>query len=175
MPASPQIRTERLILRALEPADAPRLVELMRDKSIAWNTATIPYPFRREDADAFLARRAGRTRTAPTFAIALDGELVGVIGLVRTATFGEDVWGVGYWIGADYRGAGLMTEALIAVAAFARDELGAAAIVAGHPASAAVLKKAGFAPTGEKTMTKSVGRGCEVETMNYRIEFKRPL
>jgi hypothetical protein len=53
--------------------------------------------------------------------------------------------------------------------------LAAKSMIAGqfadNPASAAVLAKAGFGVFGERSRTSSRGRGCEVETANFRIEF----
>jgi RimJ/RimL family protein N-acetyltransferase len=118
-----------LALRGLRPADAKRLVFLMRDKAIS----------------EFIARTTS-DEDARTFAITVCGGPVGVVGLHRTADAGPDVCAVGYWIGARRRGKGLMTEAFRRVLSYARDGLGAKAIIAGqftdNPASAAVLHNA---------------------------------
>ncbi len=169
------IRTERFVLRPFAASDAPRLVELCRDKAVAWNTSRIPHPYTRADADAFIARRAAVSSSADecAFAICENGEIIGGAGL----HFDEKVGclELGYWIGADYRGKGAATEAARALVAFARDTLGVAALTAGYfldnPASGAVLKKAGFRDTGARVMYFSRGRGVEVESTVYRIEF----
>ena len=44
------IRTPRLLLRALSPADAPRLCLLAGDYDVASMTATIPYPYSERQA-----------------------------------------------------------------------------------------------------------------------------
>jgi RimJ/RimL family protein N-acetyltransferase len=160
------------MLRPPASEDAPRIVELCCDPLISWNTARIPNPLTRSDADAFIAHVAAAGDDSYALAITREAELIGFIGIGRSE---GDVWQTGYWVGADYRGQGFATEALRAVVAFARDELGAAAIVAGqfvdNPESGAVLMKAGFVETGGRTMTLSVGRGREVETINFRIDF----
>jgi len=54
------LETDRLILRALRPDDAHAIWHLARDHAIADTTATVPHPYERPMADAFIA-----TRTAP--------------------------------------------------------------------------------------------------------------
>ena len=84
-----------------------------------------------------------------TFAITRPDEdvLLGVIS-VRLRPGGS----IGYWIGAPARGQGLMTEALNAVVAWARDEHGIPGLhLTTHPDNAAsqrVAEKAGFTRTG---------------------------
>jgi len=52
------IGTERLVLRPVERADAPRFVALCNDIDIARNTARIPQPYTQDDAARFVARAA---------------------------------------------------------------------------------------------------------------------
>jgi len=86
------------------------------------------------------------------FCIEIDGAAVGGIGVHP----GQDVYRhtatVGYWLGEQFWGRGVMTEALIAVTDFCFDNFPlrriAAEVFANNPASARVLEKSGFAFEG---------------------------
>ena len=79
------------------------------------------------------------------FGVFLKDELVGIVSLIH---YGDGVFGLGYWIGAVYRGRGLMTEAIAAVIRFARDSRNAVAIWAGikpvNSASCHLVDRLGF-------------------------------
>lgn len=156
-------RTERLMLRPGWAEDAPALARAIGDEAIVRNLADVPWPYRREDADAFLCRRDGagaladfliflRTRGSP--------KLIGGIGLRRSAEEGTEL---GYWIARPCWGLGFATEAARAVVALAHASLRLPRITAGHyldnPASGRVLRKLGFVPTGRIVQRRSLGRG----------------
>ena len=48
-------RTPRLLLRPGFPEDAPALATAIADEAIVRNLATVPWPYRMRDAEAFLA------------------------------------------------------------------------------------------------------------------------
>ena len=50
-----QLETERLLLRPLLHQDLATICEYMQDVDIYNNTLLIPYPYRQEDAESFLA------------------------------------------------------------------------------------------------------------------------
>lgn len=50
------LHTHRLVLRPLEPSDAPQIAELAVDREIARNTESIPHPYTEDDARDFIAR-----------------------------------------------------------------------------------------------------------------------
>ena len=82
------------------------------------------------------------------FCIEIDGAAVGGIGVHP----GEDVHRhtatVGYWLGEEFWGRGIMTEAVTAVTDFCFENFPlrriSAEVFANNPASARVLEKAGF-------------------------------
>ena len=86
------------------------------------------------------------------FCIEIERAAVGGIGVHP----GEDVYRhtatVGYWLGEQFWGRGVMTEALTAVTDFCFDNFPlrriAAEVFANNPASARVLEKAGFTLEG---------------------------
>ena len=142
------IRTARLVLDEPTLADADRVAEYCRDPLFE-RYLTTPWPYSRADADAFLGvfvPESWASGTELTWAIrrAPGGELLGVIG-VR-----EPRHEIGYWMGAAHRGAGLMSEAAVAVSdwALAGGIRGATTLfwraVEGNVASARVAQAAGF-------------------------------
>jgi RimJ/RimL family protein N-acetyltransferase len=158
---TPRIETRRLTLRAPLPTDAPRLARLCNNPDIARMTATMPTPYRIEDAEAFVSRCAeADPRQHAPFLIELDDE--GVVGGLGFHVKGEGPVEVGYWIGAPYRGRGLASEALAGAMAWAGRGWRRRVVAAGHfsdnPASGVVLCRAGFLYTGVVVMQASLGR-----------------
>ena len=145
----PGLETERLVLRAPRLEDAKLLAVLANDRRIAENTARIPHPYRRADAEDFItgANRSGDDRV---FAIALHGD--GVIGACGLLTAPGEVPEVGYWLGARHWGKGYATEAVRALVDHAFTDLGCDALQAAarvtNPVSRRVLEKCGFQWTG---------------------------
>ena len=156
------ITTARLRLRPLTPSDAERIAMLADDRDLARQTAKLPHPYRREDADAFIAAELAPEWVGRSFAIDLAGEgLIGVVGFKPED--GSPLMDFGYWLGRPYWGGGLATEAARAALGWARDGWGRRALQAGHftdnPASGRVLEKAGFLYTGVRRPFASVARG----------------
>jgi RimJ/RimL family protein N-acetyltransferase len=140
------LTTERLVLRAPQPSDVAAVAVLANDIRVAENTARIPYPYHREDAEAWIASTntvAGDESYVITVA---DGTLVGACGLHQVR---EDVPPeIGYWLGVRFWGFGYATEAVNAVIDRAFDTLQYEVLVAGarvsNAASRRVLEKCGF-------------------------------
>jgi RimJ/RimL family protein N-acetyltransferase len=166
-------RTPRLLLRPGFPEDAPALASAIADEAIARNLASVPWPYRMRDAEAFLASPRDpvlpsllvfeRTTGAP--------ELVGACGFGRRPSGAVEM---GYWIGRRHWGRGLATEACTALIDIART-LGLAAVEGSHfldnPASARVLEKLGFQPTGLIAPRLSCARGEEVPARLMRLSL----
>ncbi|MFE3327208.1 GNAT family N-acetyltransferase [Streptomyces sp. NPDC059176] len=113
------ISTERLVLRALEPADAPALAEMMNDEQVtAWIAA--PQPYTEAAARRWISEHAPAERTAGRgldLAVTefLTQRLVGVIRL------GSTDWRVrstelSYIVAPWARGEGYASEAALATA-----------------------------------------------------------
>lgn len=143
----PPSSSQRLVLRELTAADAPRIAQLANDVRIARNLGpSFPVPYTLGDAEAFLAHQ--------TMALAVDlAESQGqrLIGVIGPATAGADMPGVvrfGYWFGVEYWGKGYATEAVLcyvsALAALPMVRRVEASVFAWNPASARVLEKAGL-------------------------------
>jgi RimJ/RimL family protein N-acetyltransferase len=166
-------RTERLLLRPGWPEDAPALAAAIGDKAIVSKLATAPWPYDIEDAEEFL-RKPRATGTADFLIFARtcgSPRLVGGIGLAQ-ADGGEIE--LGYWIARPYWGLGFATEAGRAVMALADQGLKLPHIVAGHfvdnPGSGRVLRKLGFAPTGNSGTRFCKARGALLPYVAFRRE-----
>jgi ribosomal-protein-alanine N-acetyltransferase len=154
------IRTERLFLRPGWPEDLDELLELLSDDSVSRTMGASAVPRSVSELRDYIARP--HERLLPQFFINLrqDGgaRVIGSIGLARS---GPDVE-LGYWIAPAHRGLGYAAEAARAVLAQARalgHERVIAAHVDDHPASGQMLEHAGFKPTEETRMRRSVLRG----------------
>ncbi len=166
------IKTRRLTLRPIEKADAARFAVLCNDEDIARNTARIPYPYTRQDADVFVDQliRARINGDEHAFAVCRNAEIIACAGALQTDT---STWEIGYWVGADYRRQGVASEAADAITQFAIRALGAETVTAGYfadnPASGRVLEKVGFHYAGERAMMHSRGRGEEIEAVRLML------
>ncbi len=124
-------------------ADNPRVAQMLRD--------LFPRPYSLTDALEFILM-TNRTEPRAAFAIASDEEAFGVIGFNP----GRDVYRfsaeIGYWIGEDYWGQGIMTRAVKAFSDHLFETHDFQRLFAGtfssNPASGRVLEKAGFVREG---------------------------
>jgi len=166
-------RTPRLLLRPGFPEDAPALAMAISDRAVVRNLAVVPWPYTLRDAEAFLA--SPRDPILPSLLIfeRTDGapNLVGSCGLGRRASGAVEM---GYWIARPFWGRGYATEACFALIDMART-LGLTSLEGSHfldnPASARVLEKLGFEPTGLVAPRISCARGQEVAARLMRLQL----
>lgn len=165
------LETKRLILRPLVEADAARQASLINDRGIAAMLARVPNPYTVADARAFIADHGREI----VFAICLksDGnQLIGCCGLEPATA--RDRASIGYWIGRDYWGQGLATEAAQAMIDHGFSALKLSAIDVScrvvNEASRRVIRKCGFQFCGSGVIsTLSAGRvASEHFTMDRR-------
>ena len=175
-----RIEIDDLLLRPLEEADAPHIALLCNDETLARNTSRLPHPYTLDEARRFIARAQREVETGAEyrFGVCRNGTLIACVGVMPQD---GGAFELGYWVGADARGGGVATKAAGAAIAYAFEQHGANRIDAGYftgnPASARVLEKLGFKPTGERVMTPSLARGEEVETARLSLQpadFIRP-
>lgn len=142
------IRTARLVLDLPTAADAELVTRYCQDPLFE-RYLTTPWPYARSDADTFL-----RTYVPDSWASGIEltwairresgGPVLGMISVRETQHE------LGFWMGAEHRGAGLMSEAARAVAEWtlAGGIRGATTVfwraVEGNTASAGVARAAGF-------------------------------
>jgi RimJ/RimL family protein N-acetyltransferase len=159
------LQTERLILRPLAPADAPRLAELANDFDVVKMTGGMPYPYTLAKAEAFIRRATEADSDREIhFAVDLIGEgPVGCVGFYPHETPGPEL---GFWLGQPFWGRGIAGEMLAAVMPWARDDWGKRCVVACHQrdnaASGAALIRAGFLYTGRVEALPCKARGEDV-------------
>ncbi|WP_353809203.1 GNAT family N-acetyltransferase [Agromyces sp. SYSU T00194] len=150
-PADPVVlQTERLVLDQPRAADVDDIARYCTDP-VFEHTVTTPWPYERRHAVGFVEEfvpNGWADRSERTWAIRRRERpelLLGVVGL-RTARTS-----IGYWLGREHRGDGVMAEAARRVVAYAFDPAGLDAdqvaweAVAGNVASARVARAAGFA------------------------------
>src|SRR5262249_16955638 len=132
-----------LVRRRRSRSDVPAMVKWAGARRVAENTARIPHPYTDADAERFLAE-ANRQGSGATFAIVLDGAMIGACGIDVRPEGAE----LGYWIGVPFWNRGYATEAVRAVIDYGFGELGHEALQAGarvsNPASRRGLEKCGF-------------------------------
>jgi RimJ/RimL family protein N-acetyltransferase len=115
-----ELRDGDLVLRPWTEDDVHALVEACNDAEIRRWIPVIPRPYTEADALAFI-RGEARPEIAHSFAIAVENELVGAIGMsLNTHNYRGHV---GYWVAAPARGKGICTRALRLVARCALDDL----------------------------------------------------
>ncbi|MEL7128671.1 MAG: GNAT family N-acetyltransferase [Pseudomonadota bacterium] len=146
------LKTDRLILRAPCEADAVIVAGYMADPDLPLNLGRAPYPYRLENAEAWVLKTEVHRQAGSEYAFMVclqDAGPIGACGVIRVDAY----WELGYWIGKPHWGRGYVTEAAEAVLSWAERALEAEGFISGHikenTASGRVLLKLGFAPVGE--------------------------
>ncbi|MGK2853514.1 MAG: GNAT family N-acetyltransferase [Microbacteriaceae bacterium] len=152
MPVALTLTGERVLLNAVVARDKYAVYEYCQDAAIQ-NGITIPSPYQLKDADYFVgdyATAADEGRGVTLWAIRSPdgGKLRGAIELRHDPAAGASV---GFWLGAEFRGAGMMTEALSLVLDHALSS-GIRRVswsaIAGNVPSAIVARRNGFSFEG---------------------------
>ena len=158
-----EMKLSKSVLRAWKPGDEPSLVRHANSRTIWRNLRdAFPHPYTLVDAKRWI-EVANPTTAVVNFAIVVDSAAVGGIGLVLK----EDVFRrsaeIGYWLGEEFWGRGIVTEAVRAVTDYAFERFDLCRVYAGvfewNPASMRVLEKAGY--EFECRMKKSVTKDGE--------------
>jgi ribosomal-protein-alanine N-acetyltransferase len=130
-----------------------------------------PHPYTLADARNWLECVVG-VSPENSFAIAVGDEAVGGIGFTVQHDVAHRSAEIGYWLGEEFWGRGIATQALIAVTdyAFANYDLCRlyAHVFEWNPASARVLEKAGYEFEGRlrKSVTKD---GQTIDQLMYAV------
>lgn len=153
--ATPTLRTARLLLGPFEPGDADELQRLAGAREIADTTLSIPHPYDRDHALAWIGnqRKESVRGRAVNFAIRLlpDSSLIGSAAL-RDIDPEHLQAELGFWIGREWWRQGYASEAAAVVIHFGFESLGLNRIFAHHmarnPAAGQVLRHVGMQREG---------------------------
>lgn len=140
------------VIRDWQPSDQAALIAVANNRNVWRNLHhRFPHPYTQADAGRWFSLLASMPE--PThWAIEVNGIAAGGIGV----ELGEGIFvksgQLGYWLGEQYWGRGLMSEAVESVSEYALSHFGLARleapVFAWNPASMRVLEKAGFAREG---------------------------
>jgi RimJ/RimL family protein N-acetyltransferase len=170
-----RLETERMWLRWPRLADAEAIARRAGDPDVAAQTANIPHPYNLRDAEQFIRRARAENESGQGLVLALafkrdPNEAVGVIGAHGSAFRGTAH--LGYWLGREFWGQGLMTEAarVFVDMIFGVSSLGEIVCEAlpGNLASRRVQEKLGFASLGEVEID-APARGGRLQVLRTRL------
>ena len=167
-----RLELKRCTVRSWEWRDRNAIVRHANNRNVWINLRDrFPYPYADTDARNWLDLVVGH-QPETNFAIAVAGEAVGGIGFILQPDVARRSAEIGYWLGEEFWGRGIVSEALIAVTdhAFANHDLCRiyAHVFDWNRASARVLEKAGYEFEGR--MRKSVTKdGQTIDQLMYAI------
>lgn len=150
----PQLQTERLLLRGFDRADASRVQVLAGHFAIADTTLSIPHPYPPGAAAEWIATHRPRFKEGKLLTLAIVLRRANLLlGSISLAICAEDRRAeLGYWVGRDYWGQGIATEAARSIVHHGFAEMGLNRISAHYlernPASGRVMEKLGMTREG---------------------------
>src|ERR1051325_3918184 len=143
-----QLTLQQCTLRPWRLDDAESLASHANNRKI-WLTVRdlFPHPYTVQDAREFL-QRAMSEQPELKFCVDIKGAAVGGVGVHPGHDVHRHTATIGYWLGEEFWGRGIMTEAVAAVTDFCFANFAlrriSAEVFSTNPASARVLEKAGF-------------------------------
>jgi RimJ/RimL family protein N-acetyltransferase len=168
------LRTTRLLLRPFVAGDVEDALAYRDDEEFARFLPHIPQPFTRRDAEDFVAlNMAEPWDRSPTFAVVLDGRVIGTVSFeidspARTAM-------LGYAIGRAWWGRGVAPEAARAAISWAIGTFGLTRIWAStdarHLRSQRVLEKLGMVRDTVRRSLRPGRDGEPVDEVTYRLDL----
>ena len=147
-----EIRLSAARLRPWQWGDEKTYVRHANNRNVSRNLRDrFPYPYTTADAQEWLHGQVGRLPVT-AFAIEVNGEAAGGIGLQLQSDIARRSAEIGYWLGEAHWGRGIMTEAVRAVTNYGVRDLDLIRIFASvferNLASVRVLEKAGYVLEG---------------------------
>ena len=153
-----------VVLRDVADSDLPILFEHQKDPEASRMAAFLPRD--PSDRDAFLThwRRILSDPAKITKAILWNGQLAGTVG----SFLGDGKPQITYWIGKEFWGNGIATQALAELLRVVNDRPLYASTASDNVASIRVLEKCGFAMRGSaKAFAKA--RGTEIDEVFFEL------
>jgi RimJ/RimL family protein N-acetyltransferase len=139
-------------LRPLQPGDASSLARHADDREVWVNLRDLfPHPYSLADAEAYIAHVAAQ-QPVTSFGIVVDGDAIGGVGLMLGHDIERGNAEIGYWIGREYWGRGIITQAIRGATGYAFTALGLHRVFAvpfvRNAASIRALEKVGYVREG---------------------------
>ena len=139
-------------IRSFRTQDAEALARYANNRNVSRNLRdAFPYPYTLAHAETWISF-AEQQSTESDFAIASEAELIGGIGLRTQRDVHRRSAEVGYWLGEPFWGHGIATASLRAFTEWAFSQFDLLRLYGyvyeWNPASARVMKKAGYACEG---------------------------
>ena len=169
----PSLKTRRLVLRPLIRDDAVLFSKYASDPDIACMTGSFPLPYPVYSVEGLIDIFAAQAVTGQAYhwAITLDGNFIGALGVTRT----DQGWSFGYWIAKPFWNQGYSSEAVEAVishmAAVDPTATLLACVFTDNPASRRLLEKFGFSNTGAVAPSYSVARDAKFPVHHYCLDL----
>ena len=143
-----EIPLSQCVLRPWQSGDEASLVKHANNRNIWRNVRDrFPYPYTMEHALTWI-ELSKHVQPVTNFAIVVDGAAVGGIGLILKDDIYSRSAEIGYWLGEEFWGRGIVTEAVRALTDWAFLNFDLCRIYAGvfewNPGSMRVLEKAGY-------------------------------
>ncbi|WP_442755085.1 GNAT family N-acetyltransferase [Methylocystis sp. JAN1] len=170
-----RLETERMWLRWPRMSDAEAISTRAGDPEVAAQTANIPHPYNIRDAEQFIRRARAENESGQGLVLALafkrqPHDAIGMIGAHGSNFRGTA--GMGYWLGREFWGQGLMTEAARVFIDLIFGVTSLAEIVSDalpdNLASRRVQEKLGFTSLGELEID-APARGARVKVVRTRL------
>ena len=153
----PNLESARYLLRPFTPEDAAKVQVLAADKRISDMVSNIPHPYPDGAALEWISSHVPGWDKGVQASFAIidktNHELRGAIGLtISSIETGTKEAELGYWLGVDYWGQGIVSEVCQRIVHFGLHDLNIDRIharrLSSNPASGRVLEKAGLKHTG---------------------------
>ncbi len=159
-------------LRPFKSSDAQRLASIANNANISDNLRDgFPHPYTLEHASQFISRTLSADPIS-IFAIEKDGEHVGNIGLHPESDIYSRTAELGYFVGEDYWGKGIGTEAVRQIVQYGFETMNLIRIHAGvfeyNRGSMRILEKNGFLKEGV-SRKRVVKNGKVLDEHQYSI------
>ena len=141
-------------LRNFRLEDAGNVAQLVGDEEVSKWTSNIPFPYSKQDAIAWISSTASDSSKNP-YAVEKNGRLVGCVSHWPYEPGGVEI---GYWLGKEFWGKGICTEALNLLLESERFPAGMnafAKVMAKNFASQRVLEKCRFSFIQNITVCKA--------------------
>lgn len=168
-----EIKGSQFTLRGLRKEDAPSIQKHADNPNVPPGLfERFPSPYTLADAEFFINLKADKLPVT-SFAIEVDGEAVGVISLEYRADVYRKSPLVGYWLGEEYWGRGIMPEAVNLITEYGFNNLDIMCIMAGvfgtNPKSMRVLEKAGY--TKQAILKQCIFKNGEVLDEHIYVRY----